>query len=138
MKLKKYIGLAIMPMLFAACQNDTLEENLLQEKGIYTLSGTMPGGSAMSRAQIALGNTDSSKESFLWNEGDCFALYQGDNDNLSSHVFTISSDYRETGDGDKKNATFTTDNPAQAMKYVAIYPADVMINKNNAEFRHKI
>lgn len=134
MKLNKYIGLAAMPLLFAACQNDTLGETLQQENGIFTLSGSMPGGTAMSRAQIALGNTDSSKESFLWNEGDQFALYQGSDENLSSHVFTISSDYRETGDGDKKNATFTTDNPAQAMKYVAIYPADVMINKSTAEF----
>ena len=41
MKLNKYIWLAAMPMLFAACQNDTLDEGLQQKDGIYTLSGKM-------------------------------------------------------------------------------------------------
>lgn len=134
MKLNKYIWLAAMPMLFAACQNDTLGEELQLKNGIYTLSGKMAGGAAMSRAQVVLGNTDSSRESFMWNEGDAFALYQGDYNSLAQHVFTISSDYTETGTGDKKSAAFTTDNPAQAMKYTAIYPAHVQVNGADAQF----
>lgn len=134
MKLNKYIWLAAMPMLFAACQNDTLGEELQQKNGIYTLSGKMADGAAMSRAQVVLGNTDSSRESFMWNEDDAFALYQGDYNSLAQHVFTISSDYTETGTGDKKSAAFTTDNPAQAMKYTAIYPAHVQVNGADAQF----
>lgn len=128
MKLNKYIWLAAMPMLFAACQNDTLEDSLQQQNGIYTLSGEMVGGTAMSRAQVELGNKDAGKESFLWNEGDAFVLYQENENILSQHVFTISSEYSETGEGDKKSATFTTDYPAQSMKYVAFYPADRPVN----------
>lgn len=131
MKLNKYIGLALMPMLFAACQNDTLGEEIQQQNGIYTLSGKMAGGAAMSRAQVMLGNTDGSRESFMWNEGDAFALYQEDNNGITQHVFTISADYSETGEGDKKSATFTTDNPAQAMKYVAVYPANTYVNEGD-------
>ena len=140
MKLNKYIGLAAMPLLFAACQNDALEENIQQEKCIYTLSGTMAGGAAMSRAQVELGNTDGSKESFLWNEGDAFALFQGEGNNPSQHVFTISSDYSETGNGDKKTASFTTDNPAINKKYVAIYPANITVENGSAKFplQHEI
>ena len=140
MKLNKYIGLAAMPLLFAACQNDALEENIQQEKCIYTLSGTMAGGAAMSRAQVELGNTDGSKESFLWNEGDAFALFQGEGDNPSQHVYTISSDYSETGNGDKKTASFTTDNPATNKRYVAIYPANIKVENGTAEFplQHEI
>ena len=134
MKLNKYIGLALMPMLFAACQNDTLGEEIQQQNGIYTLSGKMAGGAAMSRAQVVLGNTDGSRESFMWNEGDAFALYQGDYNGMTQHVFTISSDYSETGDGDKKSATFTTENPALAMKYVAVYPSHVSMDGTTAQF----
>lgn len=131
MKLNKYIWLAAMPMLFAACQNDTLEESLQQQNGIYTLSGKMAGGAAMSRAQVELGNTDAGKESFMWNEGDQFALYQG----VEAKVFTISSDYSETGEGDKKSATFTTETPAQAnVDYVAVYPAHVRMEGESAKF----
>lgn len=126
MKLNKYIGLALMPMLFAACQNDTLEEGIQQQKGIYTLSGKMMDGGVNSRAQIELGKTDAAKESFMWNEGDSFVLYQG---TTEGKVFTISSDYKETGDGDKKNATFTTETPAKGeADYVAVYPANVVLD----------
>ncbi len=133
MKLNKYIWLAAMPMLFSACQNDTLGDGFLQKDGIYSLSGKMSGGAAMSRAQVVLGNTDGSKESFMWNEEDAFALYQGDNNSMTQHVFTISADYSESGTGDKKSATFTTDNPAQAMKYTAVYPAGTRIENNSVK-----
>lgn len=138
MKLNKYIGLAIMPMLLAACQEDALVNGIQDNTGISTLSGTMANGAVMSRAQVTLGNSDSGKESFLWNEGDEFALYQIENDVLSTHVFTISSDYSETGEGDKKSATFYTDTPAKAANFVAIYPANKEVNENeysvNLEF----
>lgn len=140
MKLNKYIGLAAMPLLFAACQNDALEENFQLDKEIFTLSGTMTGGAAMSRAQVELGNTDGSKESFLWNEGDAFALFQNQGDYLSSHVFTIDSKYSETGSGNKKSASFTTETPATNKRYVAIYPAHVNVTDGTAEFplQHEI
>ena len=127
MKLNKYIGLAAMAVAFSACQQDMLEGENMQN-GIYTLSGNMAGGAAMSRAQVVLGNTDGSKESFMWNDGDAFALYQ----NMEAHVFTISSDYNEISSENKKAASFTTTNPASAAKYVAIYPADVVVEDDNS------
>ena len=119
-----------MAVAFTACQQDMLEGENMQN-GIYTLSGNMAGGAAMSRAQVVLGNTDGSKESFMWNDGDSFALYQ----NMESHVFTISSDYNEISSENKKAASFTTNNPASAARYVAIYPADVEVaDDNSAKF----
>ena len=123
MKLNKYIGLAALTIAFTACQEDMLESGK-QQNGIYTLSGKMAGGSAMSRAQIDFDNTDKTKEAFMWNEGDAFSLYQVSNDNWKESVFTISEDYSESGSGDKKNATFRTNNtPAEVGSYVAVYPA---------------
>lgn len=127
MKLNKYIGLAAMAVAFSACQQDMLEGENMQN-GIYTLSGNMAGGAAMSRAQVVLGNTDGSKESFMWNDGDAFALYQ----NMEAHVFTISSNYNEISSENKKAASFTTTNPASAARYVAIYPADVVVEDDNS------
>lgn len=121
MKLNKYIGMAALAVAFTACQDDTLEGGK-QQHGIYTLSGKMAGGAAMSRAQIELGNQDPSKESFMWNEGDAFTVYQSSNDSWTESVFTIQ-DYSETETVDKKNATFSTDTPAEQGSYVALYPA---------------
>lgn len=131
MKLNKYIGMAVLAVAFTACQDDTLESGK-QQHGIYTLSGKMAGGAAMSRAQIELGNQDSSKESFMWNEGDAFSLYQnvGDNNWMES-VFTISRDYSETEAADKKIATFSTETPAEEGSYVALYPARRPMMGNN-------
>ena len=127
MKLKKYSWLAALPMIFTACQEDTLVKEQLQDDKIYTLSATMDGGVAMSRAQIQLGNEDASAgEIFMWNAGDKFALYQklsdaSGNDVLSTSVFEIDNMSQ-----DKKKATFSTENPATANKnYTAIYPANL-------------
>ena len=122
MKLNKYIGLAAMAVAFSACQQDMLEGENMQN-GIYTLSGNMAGGAAMSRAQIVLGNTDASAgEKFFWNEGDSFTVYQGENDNYTEHVFTIK-DYTEEGEGDKKTASFVTNNPVSPGEIIAVYPS---------------
>lgn len=120
MKLNKYIGIAVMPMLFAACQNDVLDEGMqLQEQPIYTLSGKMDKG-VNSRAQIQLGNQDVASEIFMWNEGDSFALYQGGPE--TEVMFNISSDYSEVAEGDKSTATFSSDVPVYPGTYVAVYP----------------
>lgn len=120
MKFNKYIGIAIMPMLFAACQNEVMDESMqLQDQPIYTLSGKMNKG-VDSRAQIQLGNPNASGEIFMWNEGDCFNLYQGGAE--SKVTFNISSDYNESVAGDKSSATFTSNVPVYPGSYVAVYP----------------
>ena len=120
MKLNKYIGIAVMPMLFAACQNDVLDEGMqLQDQPIYSLSGKMDKG-VNSRAQIQLGNPDESGEIFMWNEGDRFNLYQGGPE--TEVTFGISSDYSETAEGDKSTATFSSDVPVYPGSFVAVYP----------------
>ena len=134
MKLNKYIGMAALAVAFTACQDDTLEGGK-QQHGIYTLSGKMAGGAAMSRAQIELGNQDPSKESFMWNEGDAFTVYQNDGSYnwREQSVFTIQ-DYSETETADKKNATFSTDTPAEQGSYVALYPAGNAMDGNQIHF----
>lgn len=115
MKLNKYIGIAVMPMLFAACQNDTMEDMQEKNQPIYTLSGIMDKG-VNCRAQIQLGNPDESKEIFMWNEGDQFNLYQGGPD--TEVTFNISSSYT----GNQSSATFSSENPVYPGTYVAVYP----------------
>ena len=88
-----------MVVAFSACQQHTLESEI-QQNGIYTLIGKMSGGEAMSRAQIVLDNTDVGKESFMWNDGDAFTLYQEIDGTYTEHVYQIS-DYSEEGEGDK-------------------------------------
>lgn len=125
MKLNKYSWLAVLPMIFTACQDDTLVENQQQDK-IYTLSATMDGDAAMSRAQIQLGNSDANAgEIFFWNEGDSFTLYQEIDGNHSEHIFRING-YSEDGDGDKKLASFVTNNPAAVGSAVAFYPSGLV------------
>lgn len=122
MKLNKYIGLAALAVAFSACQDDLLEDNK-QQGGIYTLSGKMIGGAAMSRAQIDLDNTDKNAgEIFYWNEGDKFSLYQGDNDDYTEHVFSIT-DYSEEGENKNNTASFATNNPALPGEIIAVYPS---------------
>ena len=115
MKLNKYIGIAVMPLLFTACENDMMESMQQKNQPIYTLSGIMDKG-VNSRAQIQLGNPDESGEIFMWNEGDCFNLYQGGPD--SEVTFNISSSYT----GNKSTATFSSENPVYPGTYVAVYP----------------
>lgn len=123
MKFNKYSWLAVLPMIFTACQDDMLVENQQQDK-IYTLSAKIDGGEAKSRAQIQLGNSDSSQEFFLWNAGDSFDLYQNITDNWKESTFTIGSDYSESDSGNK-TAVFSTTNPANAnVGYIACYPAN--------------
>ena len=132
MKINKIIGLLACTMAFTACQNDMLEADMQQNK-IYTLSGKMSAGKAMSRAQIELGSSNSAEEIAFWNEGDAFALYQNINDNLSTSVFTISDDYSE-GTENRQSATFTTDNPAElGVEYVAVYPAGLTVNDGKVD-----
>ena len=109
MKKNKYIWMAVLPMFLSACQDEMFENGLLQNESVYTLSGKMTGGNALSRAQIQLGNTDASAgEVFLWNAGDSFKLYQSIEGQLSSSDFSISGDYSESGEGSHTTATFTS------------------------------
>jgi len=136
MKLKKYTWLAALPMIFAACQDDVLVENQQQDK-IYTLSAVMNDGTAMSRAQIQLGNEDASVgEIFLWNEGDSFKMYQNVNDVLKVSTFEIDDNWHEEGDGEKTTAVFSSETPADAsVNYIAIYPSSVPVDElNDAKF----
>ena len=136
MKINKFIGLLACTMAFTACQNDMLEADMQQNK-IYTLSGKMSAGKAMSRAQIELGSSNSAEEIAFWNKGDAFALYQNINDNLSTSVFTIGDDYSETGEN-RQSATFTTDNPAElGVEYVAVYPAGLTVNDGKVDMNFK-
>lgn len=133
MKINKFIGLVACAMTFSACQNDVLEGGMQQNK-IYTLSGNMSAGKAMSRAQIELGNSNSAEEIAYWNEGDAFTLYQVLNKTLTGSVFTISADYKESGD-DKKNAMFSTNQPATVdVKYKAVYPASTRMEGHSVKF----
>lgn len=130
MKLNKYIGMAVMPMLFAACQNDLAEESIMkQDQPIYTLSGKMDKG-VNSRAQIQLGNQDVASEIFMWNEGDSFNLYQGN----EAVTFHISSDYSEAGEGDKTQASFRADVPVYPGSYLAVYPSTVPVENDRLAF----
>ena len=130
MKLNKYSWLAVLPMFFTACQDDTLVENQQQEK-IYSLSGTMDGGTAMSRAQIVIGNSAEAAagETFFWNNGDSFDMYQTVNDEWTkTSTFSISN-YNESGEGDKRTAMFTTNTPATAgVGFKAFYPSNDLNN----------
>jgi len=127
MKLNKYSWLAALPMIFTACQEDTLVKEQLQDDKIYTLSATMDGGVAMSRAQIQLGNEDASAgEIFMWNEDDSFIMYQNIDNNWSKSTFAISG-YSEDEAG--ISATFTTDSPiTSGIEYTAFYPAEHLNN----------
>ena len=111
MNIKKYSWMVILPLFFSACQEDTLVNND-QQQGIYTLSGKMSAGSPLSRAQIDLSNTDGSKETAFWNEGDAIGIFQKKNGTISENVFTISSDYKEATAEDKGTALFLTEIPA--------------------------
>ena len=126
MKLNKYSWLAILPMIFTACQEDMLVKEQQQDK-IYTLTANMDGDAVMSRAQIQLGKTSSGEELFFWNENDEFDLYL--NENTEPKIFMI-----EDGGG-QKEATFTTTTPVPIDKdYVAVYPSGVPMEENAFEF----
>lgn len=126
MKLNKYSWLAILPMIFTACQEDMLVKEQQQDK-IYTLTANMDGDAVMSRAQIQLGKTSSGEELFFWNENDEFDLYL--NENTEPKIFMI-----EDGGG-QKEATFTTTTPVPIEEdYVAVYPSGVSMEENAFKF----
>lgn len=127
MKLNKYIGIAVMPLLFTACENDMMESMQQKNQPIYTLSGIMDKG-VNSRAQIQLGNPDESGEVFMWNEGDQFNLYQGGPE--SEMTFSISTSYS----GNQSSATFSSETPAYPGKYVAVYPTVELDEENRFIF----
>ena len=102
MNINKYSWLAALPMIFTACQDDTLVENPQQDKMIYTLSAQVDGDATMSRAQIQLNNPNSGEELFFWNSGDSFSMYQKMKaEDYNRSDFTISSDYVEPVEGEQ-------------------------------------
>ena len=131
MRIKKYSWLAVLPMIFTACQEEMLVKEQQQDK-VYTLTADMEDGVAMSRAQIQLGKTTSGEELFFWNENDEFDLYL--NGDVEPKVFTIT-DYSEPYEGEKTTATFTTTSPVPIDEdYVAVYPSGVNMVDNSFEF----
>lgn len=138
MKIKKYSWLAVLPMIFTACQDDVLVENLQTDKLIYTLSANVGEKYADSRAQIQLNNPLSGEEFFFWNEKDSFILYQDLYDdlyNMNKSVFNISEDYTEPTSGSALNATFHTKNPVfPNMDYYAVYPYSAKLGTNDRMF----
>ena len=120
MNIKKYIGLALLPMVFTACQEDTLVND--QAQGIYTLKATMDKTASASRAQIVLGGTSTTSETFHWNKGDEMSVfeYEDAKSAIVEHSFHIS----ETYDGKSASAEFTTTNAlTEGMNFTALYPA---------------
>ena len=122
MKLMKYSWLAALPMVFIACQDDMLMEKH-QQQGVYTLTATMNKESAESRAQIVLNGTSTTKETFHWNEGDKFSLFELDgNGGWLEHKFNISESYNEQEPA--SSADFSTSlSLTQGREFVAFYPA---------------
>lgn len=129
MKINRYSWLAALPMLFTACQNDTLVEKQQQNDDIYSLNCMIVQEATDSRAQIVLGNTEVEQEFFKWNVGDSFTLYQNDNKKLKPVTFTISSDYSdEVG---ASSANFYADESIPVGTYKAVYPTTVTVNADD-------
>lgn len=129
MKINRYSWLAALPMLFTACQNDTLVEKQQQNDDIYSLNCMIVQEATDSRAQIVLGNTEVEQEFFKWNVGDSFTLYQNDNKKLKPVTFTISSDYSdEVG---ASSANFYADESIPVGTYQAVYPTTVTVNADD-------
>lgn len=121
MKLYNKLGWAVLPfaLLAASCQNDDfMEAGHEAAEGVMTLHATM---APQTRAQIALGTEDESREIFMWNEGDSFTLYDKTNPTTTSAAFTISG-YSE--EAPATEATFVGEgNFANNSSVIAIYPA---------------
>lgn len=116
----KLIG-AVLPfaLLAASCQDENLVESGNKTgEGVITLHATV---APQSRAQIALGTEDASREIFRWNENDSFVLYDRSNPTATSGTFTISG---YTEDEYSPEATFVGEGDfVQDMPVTAIYPA---------------
>ena len=121
MKLYNKLGWAVLPfaLLAVSCQNDDfMEAGNEAAEGVMTLHATM---APQTRAQIALGTEDESREIFMWNEEDSFTLYDKTNPTTTSAAFTISG-YSE--EAPATEATFVGEgNFADGSSVVAIYPA---------------
>ena len=121
MKLYNKLGWAVLPfaLLAASCQNDDfMEAGHEATEGVVTLHATM---APQTRAQIALGTEDESREIFMWNENDSFTLYDKTNPTTTSGTFTISG---YTEEESSTEATFVGEgNFANNSSVVAIYPA---------------
>ena len=76
MNLNKYKWMAVLPMVFTACQQEALVEELPMDSALSTITCSIGGEQADSRAQIVLGNKNREQEIFHWNKGDEFTLFQ--------------------------------------------------------------
>lgn len=130
MNIKKYIGMALLPMVFAACQEDTLVND--QGQGINTLKATVDQSAPMSRAQVLLGGTSTTTETFRWNAGDEMMLLDVSNvEDISKHLFTISSSY----DGNSVSADFTTSKAlTEGNSIIAVYPTTFSLDDTYGYF----
>lgn len=127
MKLNKYIGLAALPLLFVACQEDVLVENQQLGDGKFVLNASVDKEGSFSRAQIKLEDQgDGTKYgAFQWDENDKFRLFEisGEGENAAvsaSHDFSIS-DYSNSYPSTSAKFVSTT-TPTDGSKFYAYYP----------------
>lgn len=110
-----------LTLVNVACQNEKMVETdhiidgqtiLRANMDVYDLSET--------RAQVDLGNIDKNQELFMWNNEDCFTLYNADDSNVSS-LFTIAG-YDE--ENPSTSASFVGDSEfMDGTNVTAVYPA---------------
>lgn len=124
MKIYKYLGLSLMTLVLAGCQNEDIVSEQLD--GLFTLKANMQGYSNDSRAQIELGNQNESAEYFRWNAGDKFTLIENVETEDGStrpvtHEFTISDSY--SGNPQSSYADFTSPTALKDHStFTAFYP----------------
>lgn len=131
------IGLAALSLMLmtGSCQNEELLDAGTSSVGqVLTMRAAMGSYvTSQTRAQVELGKQDGTGETFQWNEGDSFTLYDQGNPTGVSSVFTISG-YTEIKPS--AEASFVGDNIfEEGINLTAIYPAqtgEVVGNDNVA------
>lgn len=112
--MKSMLALMAGTMMFAACSNDDVTENINEQKTSelkpMTFTATMEGQGGASRA--AIDGLD-----IRWSKGDKITIFDGnaDADGILAREFTL------TGDGGSTSGTFTG-TAATATTYYALYP----------------
>ena len=119
------IGLAALSLMLmtGSCRNEDLLDAGTSSVGkVLTMRAEMGSyANSQTRAQVELGKQDGAGETFQWNEGDSFTLYDQGNPTGVSSVFTISG-YTEKKPSEE--ASFVGDNIfEEGINLTAIYPA---------------
>ena len=113
-----------LALMNVACQNEEMIEadHIVNTEGqtILRANMSMYDSPASSRAQVEIGYSDENQELFMWNNEDCFTLYNADTPNVSS-LFTIAG-YEE--DNPSASASFVGESKfVDGTSVTAIYPA---------------